>query len=450
MEVLHPILVADLDLALRPWANRTITAPAVERAHASLISWHRTWFCLDGDHVWLRPSSTCSGRHAIGCGTCSMGAERILSYLHALRTYLHAYPSARHAMCAVIGCRDGPSVNMPEGGRQRLAPPSPVLSYTGSPFSLDVPFPDYGVWRVPGVRPGWRALSHELEKAADRFPWESKKAQAVLAFGTRPSRFFIDPRPKHQEQPLRHALYHGRCDRHPSGQIAVFHGPDDPGRWLNKTDFCRYRVILMTYANAFWSDHMRDALLCGSLVIYVTDVAPMIQMRTHVAPKADQHAFDVLSRHLEPGVHYMLVSANSTADDANLDARRSLCERVATAVAWALEHDEEARSMAQRGRRLVRDLYRWPQILAYVHGLFTRMSTMQGSSVVRRVASHLGGVSVALKETSDSCLRVLSTGLTGANTSQRLAQLNECGIFVALASPPPPSRRFWDWLAAGG
>ena len=370
-----------------------MTPSYIVRSYHGMPTWHRTWFCIIGGQLFFTPQYRCKGWHLPGCGTCSMGGARKDAVLVWLREYMTAYQPTFN-VCAPVGCRDMPM--FARSANASRAPPL-ALSYVGSPHSLDVPFPDYTLWRVPPDNDGWELLAHNLEAA--RVPWEHKVPRAILAFGYPLHKNWYHTEPS-RTMPLRHALYHGRCDA-VSPHIAVAHGLKSELRLINKTAFCGFRMIVLTHGTSNWLNHFHDALLCESLVVFVHDAGSPSPGRTdgkgdsvRGGSPAEQTAFGVLSRLLRPNVSYVHIEADSRIDDQNATTRKALCTRLDQIVRWALANDHEASAIARAGRQLVQRAYSTPQILAYTHGLLVRLAAHQSTEVAKSVAFTMQGASV--------------------------------------------------------
>lgn len=437
-----------------PQNRSVITAEQQAYTFWRLPEHSRFWFCISAGKLWLTPVWNCGqgkGNRGFsrGCGVCSMGRQRKALFLRGLQEYMLAY-RPRYAVCAVVSCLD-----TPHGARSDL--PAPVLSYTSSPRSLGyVPFPDYTFWSLAGVaQQGWQQLRDGIE--ASRVPWQKKAAKAVLAFGKVPcarahlpgfsrgcARYWYQEDRKVRFLQLRHALYFGRCDAVTSSRIRVVNGPTadattfrrarhlrrrrggrlaasalvnsskrpqasenakaadaadgSASTWLSKVGFCSYRFIVLTTGTSNWLDHTKDALFCGSLVIFVHDEAVVLS-----------DAFDMLTRFLQPGKHYLLIRTNSTRDDSGRDARRALCARIAAAVEWAITNDRAARAIADRGLQLVQHHYSSRDVLGYMHRLLSLLASLQPQREVDELLRIMRAAPVGdVEHLSQSCMADLA------------------------------------------
>jgi hypothetical protein len=254
-----------LDEAFAPWRGRRVTdfrQAALQRAHASLLPWQRFWFCVAGGNVWLRPPHRCREAGHPGCGFCAMGGHRREAFLLGLYEYLTTYPpSPSFDVCTTVCCRDLAAVSFISSAgwnpsRRWYVPPPLVLSYSASPYTADIPFPDYSIWPPSrlaprGQRIGWEAVVAEIE--AQPIAWERKLDRALLAFGEPPELSWKRAQPA-AKLPLRHALWHGRCDLESGGSIAVANGPSGseiPGK-VSKAGFCRWKMIVLTHGSSNW------------------------------------------------------------------------------------------------------------------------------------------------------------------------------------------------------
>ena len=197
--------------------KRRCTRDACQRAFNT--SWHhlsvlgRVWACIHRGRVFTTDAASCfTGRKlsnpTSGCGICVSGgsypyADRKHCFHRMILAYNELYRPHFDA-CIILNCQDAPILY-----REGLF----SFAYTGSPFSYEVPFPDYSSWQS---YPQWlQGLQHSPPPR-----WHMKLRRAVLVGGqTRASS-------------LRKKLFGGFCDKafHQLGFVDMV-GVDSPFIW---------------------------------------------------------------------------------------------------------------------------------------------------------------------------------------------------------------------------
>jgi len=333
-----------LNDSLARWSGLRLSASFLSESFSKLKLWGRLWFCVVQGHVWTTPGTECAHAHrgwSTGCGGCHMGGtthKRKQSLYLGLLEYVQRY-KPDFDVCAPVSCRDTPSVARTSATLQKTTPPL-VLSYMTSPYSWDVPFPDYTSWNGDG----WEALSKQLMQT--QVPWANKTNRAVLAFGNMSlngAQWWYNEHKEAKFARIRHALLYGHCS---SPSLLVVNGDRsvrNMPRRIPKMEFCRYKIIVLTYGTSQWLDHTRDALLCGSLVVFVTDTSCGTgehQDPSLCAPGSvidAENAYDPLSRMFVDRVNVLIVNGNSSINDHSAEDRTRLCDQLDAAIAWALQ-----------------------------------------------------------------------------------------------------------------
>ena len=264
---------------------------------------------------------------------------------------------------------------------RRTGPGKLGVAYTGSPFSDEVPFPDYTTcWET---YPRWLL---DLQRQPPS-PWEEKQDSiVVVGGGTRNSK-------------LRMVLFGGACDNAFKATGSTIHMVGVHGgknvtlngnsagfqrlAFVPRRALCQYKVIVLSQGHSRWLDHMKYMLLCKSLVVMLADDMSQNQ----VALKALGSAYGPLDRIMEPGVTHMELHLNHSDPDTCSYAARQLEE--------LMHHHGKAQAVAKRGEAIVREQFSMQAIYDYVHALFTRLGAIQARRVnISAFIEQHGGVEV--------------------------------------------------------
>lgn len=343
----------------------------------------RTWACLYQGAVYTTSADRCmTGLVFQGCGICQSPPDRKDSFHRMVLTYNLFYRPSLDA-CILLNCQDAPHLFLSEMQSGRLG-----VSYTGSPFSVDIPFPDYSTWEQ---YPQWLL---QLEKQPPT-PWREKMQRIVLVGGgTRNSH-------------LRRVIFGGTCDHAfnhtgfidmagvPKGKNASF-GPRNSSdlrrlAFVPRLDLCRYKVIVLSEGHSRWLDHMKNMLLCKSLIVMLTSADEWLdtpEKRNAVAFRALNSAYGTLDRLLESDVTHVEIRLNHSMPD--------MCSHAAHQLKMLLHRETEIQAIGARGEAAVRDHFSMQAIYDYVDMLFQRLAAIQRANRVNVSAfiNQHGGVEV--------------------------------------------------------
>ena len=188
--------------------------------------------------------------------------------------------------------------------------------------------------------------------------------------------------------PLRHALFHGRCDQR-SDVIDVINGGLNTTT-VDKVEFCRYRIIVLVAGVSNWLSHMAEAFLCNSLVLFVAD------SRKPSTPSEDAlaQAISPFSSLLRSNWNYVRITMNSTEADATTSKRLRACSQLAEEVRHLLSTDFRSRTIAERGSQLVREKYTPRRIREYIDKLFGEIASRQTDDDINVFIRKMRGVPV--------------------------------------------------------
>ena len=437
-----------LDAAFAPWQEQ-LSAEHLIKSFDFIPPSSRTWFCISSGQLYTASAAACPMYGLPHCGICASDKRRKDAVHHIILEYLRRSPrGASLELCAPFNCGDSPKAHTGESlkladrltrlkfglskrdaaaGNVRRTDPVLMLGYTASPSTHDIPFPDYRVWQA------YPHLLREVRRAPPP-AWEQKLNRAVLAFGnytfycgdakrmTKKGCFWYTgffprtcapkscnhkflqrkhngtfhesiPRVSGGMMPLRHALIHGKCERHNATIDVVNGGPYTPSLTsMPKSQLCRYRFIVLTAGTSNWLSHMAEAFLCGSVVIFVADTANRDSRLTH--RRALAHAVSPFSQLLVPDEHYIQLEVNSTEADFWPANRVATCDRLAAAVGSLMQQDARMRRIAARGTQLVHSQFSLPSIYGYIDAVFQRLAAKQNATVARSFIDTMHGVPV--------------------------------------------------------
>lgn len=106
----------------------------------------------------------------------------------------------------------------------------------------------------------------------------------------------------------------------------------------------------------------------------------------------DRFQYDVLTRLLVPGVHYLAVplpELNPRKGEAAMAAgRRALCTSVQSAIDWAEANPAPAEAMASAGKALVRDTLTMEAVYEYMAAVLTRASEVIRYDPIEAIETH--------------------------------------------------------------
>ena len=373
----------------------------LHRSYKRLSAWGRTWACLHDGRVFTTAAEKCV--HSLngnpGCGVCNSPPDRKDSFHRLVLAYNVIYrPSLE--VCVALNCNDAPVMFPNEFGPGLLS-----LSYTSSPVSEDVPFPDYTFWET---YPQWLL-------ALQRSPpphWHHKLDRAVLVGG--------NPRASN----LRILLFGGMCDAafNSSGFIDMAGGslpkkgrpvnakdraPDEPlsdflsqaladrgavglrrFQFVPRLELCRYKLIVLSTGHSRWLDSMKYALLCKSLVVLLVSTADKEQRIGEVAFQALAAAYSPIDRLLLSGMTHIEVPLNHSKSE-------TACYTAAAALEAIRRDDAHAHAIARRGENLIREQLSMRSVYDYVDSLFTRLAAIQAGKIsVPTFIGYHGGIEI--------------------------------------------------------
>ncbi|XP_050101095.1 O-glucosyltransferase rumi homolog [Anopheles aquasalis] len=295
---------------LKPFKAHGITKEAIERAkqygtHYQVI-----------DHKLYRQAEC-------------MFPARCSGIEHFVKPLLPKLPD----MDLIINCRDWPQIH-----RHWNKEKTPVFSFSKTDEYLDIMYPAWAFWEggpaislYPTGLGRWDEHRESIKKAAERVPWQNKKAMAFFR-GSRTS----DERDAlvllSREQPsLVDAQYtKNQAWKSPQDTLNA-----EPASEVSLEEHCRYR-FLFNFRGVAASFRFKHLFLCRSLVFHVGD-----EWQEFFYPS------------LKPWVHYVPVPVRSS--QAQLDAL----------IRFFRKHDDEARAIAERGFRHVWQHLRMKDVQCY-------------------------------------------------------------------------------------
>ena len=266
----------------------------------------------------------------------------------ALLNMLERYPK-QPDVDVVLNCRDGPLALRPAKqrkglpDRETMARTPLVLSYSTTAQHQELAFPDYTLWGLPGKIKPWSQLRLDLLHRVLP-PWEQRRPQMFASGIVNAYHSSIGVR-------TREKLQHCTDPR-----LALHYHRLYFERFYSTEEHCAYKYVLLSPgSHALWLDHMKQKMLCGSAVFLLEPVAA----------KPTERQYDVASRLLLPGVHYL--SLPLTASMLRPSAPPTeLCGIVAEALDWAEAHAPAVRRIAAAGRAIMRDAMTSEAIYGYM------------------------------------------------------------------------------------
>lgn len=250
----------------------------------------------------------------------------------------------------VINVRDYPQVP------QWMSPVIPIFSFSKTADYQDILYPAWTFWEGgPAVWPiyptglgRWDLMRDDLARAAERWPWEKKISKG----------YFRGSRTSPERDPLillsreNPDLVDAEYTKNQAWRSEKDTLGRPPAKEVPLVDHCAYKY-LFNFRGVAASFRMKHLFLCGALVFHVGD-----EWR------------EFFYHRLEPWVHYIPV----TPDLSDL---RELLEFVKA-------NDDEARRIAERGQRFIRDHLRMEDVSHYWRSLLTRFSHLLTYRVTQR------------------------------------------------------------------
>ena len=328
-------------------ANTTLISPLLADLRVSSTAPPRTVTLADTDALFESLPSHARARFVLSDGVLYRAESRCVYRRAETTAYALSQLLARHRVPdfdLVLNCRDGPLVPK----LQELAPRRPLLfAYSTTAEHADLPFPDYTIWGLPGKIKPWAQLRHDLLERAQT-PFSRKRAR-VFASGVINSH--------HASVGVRARQAVQTCASDPRFAIN-FHRLYFE-RFYSTEEHCEYKYILLAPgSHAVWLDHLKQKLLCGSLIFLIE---PAEQ-------PAQRFQYDMLTRLLVAGVHYVSVPLppGITPGPRKRAAEEALCASLRNAVDKYEADPESAERIARAGRALVRDAMTMDAILDYM------------------------------------------------------------------------------------
>ena len=304
----------------------------------------------------------------------------------------------------VFNCRDGPLLRRPRGGHGRgIGNGVPmVFAYSTTANHAEVAFPDYTLWGLPGKIKPWPQLRLDLLYRA-QVPF-SRRAPRAIATGV------INDYHNSLGVKARQAVQRCAADANGAGdkRLEVRYHRLYFNRYYSTEEHCKYKYILLSPgSHAVWLDHMKQKLLCGSLVMLLEPEHLLLTGGQPTQRAGHQHApnfqFDVLTRLLVPGKHYLSLPLppldepptraerkRGKAYEARRQARmeQSVCEAITAGLDWADANPEQAQTIARAGRALVRDVLTMDAVYTHMGTAIRRAARLLNYSPSEAMAAH--------------------------------------------------------------
>ena len=348
-------LLAPLRAELSRWPPKgSVTLHDTDAAYAALPPYARARFVYSAGALY-KAQARCVYR-------------RDESTAWALLSLIERYPSLPD-FDVVLNCRDGPLMRRGRGNTEKSNSPL-VLAYSSTLGHSEIAFPDYTLWGLPGKLKPWAQLRLDLLHRARR-PY-ARKLPRLLATGV--------VNDYHNSLGVRTRQAVQQCARGPRAdrRLDIRYHRLYFERWYSTEEHCAFRYLLLAPgSHAVWLDHLKHKLLCGSLVMLLEPP------RSTVPP--NQVQFDVLTRLLKPGVHYLSIplpdlsipdSHKRGAAKRYAASQRAVCEAMTSALDWAEANPLAAESIASAGRALVRDVLTMRNVYAFMHEVVLRSASL--------------------------------------------------------------------------
>lgn len=368
-------LLAPLRLDLSRWppaAQQTVSLADSDRAYSSLPPYARARYVLSKG-VLYKANSRCVYR-------------RDETTAWALLQLLERYPHLPD-FDIVLNCRDGPLMRKPRAASPsrglRLATHMPlVLAYSSTLVHSEIAFPDYTLWGLPGKIKPWAQLRLDLLHRAQR-PYARRLPRAIATGVINEYHSSLGVR-------ARQAVQQCATGRSADPRLDIRYHRLYFKRWYSTEEHCAHKYILLSPgSHAVWLDHLKQKLLCGSLVMLLEPPA------STVPPNHVQ--FDVLTRLITPGVHYLSIPLPDLSPPDNKKrgshkrfavSQKMLCEQIRSALDWAEDNPSAAEAIANAGRALVRDSLTMEAVYAYMEATVAHAARLLSYAPADAISTH--------------------------------------------------------------
>lgn len=313
---------------LRPFKTQGITHDMIKRAKQY------------GTHYQVIEHKLYRQRDCMFPARCS-GVE------HFVKPLLATLPD----MDLIINCRDWPQVH-----RHWSKEKTPVLSFSKTAEYLDIMYPAWAFWEggpaialYPTGLGRWDRHRDSITEAAAKVPWEKKESRA----------FFRGSRTSDERDALvllsraKPSLVDAQYTKNQAWKSPQDTLNEEPAREVTLEEHCRYR-FLFNFRGVAASFRFKHLFLCHSLVFHVGDEWQ-----------------EFFYSGLKPWVHYVPIPVQSSTDE--LEAL----------IRFFQEHDDLARSIAERGYEQIWNNLRMKDVECYWRKLLKRYGKLIRYSVER-------------------------------------------------------------------
>ena len=337
-------LLAPLRADLVRWSGceRSVQLADSDAAYEKLPPYARARFVLVDGTLWKAASR------------CVYRRDEVTAW--ALLQLLERYPDLPD-FDVVLNCRDGPLLRPPRRGSSWSGSPL-VLSFSAMAEHAEVATPDYTFWGLPGKLKPWSALRVDLLHRAKR-PWARRVPRAIATGVVNDYHSTLGVK-------TRQAVLACNARADADRRFEIHYHSLYFARYYSTEEHCAYKYILLAPgSHAVWLDHMKQKLLCGSLV--------MLLEPAHTGRARQALQYDVLTRLLRPGVHYLSIplpppelSTSAASAKAAAPKPPPICQALSDALDWAEANPQAAQQIADAGRALVRDVLTMGSVYAYM------------------------------------------------------------------------------------
>ncbi|XP_076034494.1 O-glucosyltransferase rumi homolog [Oratosquilla oratoria] len=258
-------------------------------------------------------------------------------------------------MDLIINTRDWPQIN------RHFVKKLPVFSFSKTSEYIDITYPAWTFWEggpaislYPMGLGRWDLHRKSITQEAENYPWEKKK----------PIAFFRGSRTSAERDPLVYLsrenpeLVDAQYTKNQAwkSDADTLYAP--PAQEVSLESHCHYKY-LFNFRGVAASFRFKHLFLCQSLVFHVGD--EWIEFFYHK---------------MKPWVHYIPVPVDATKD------------KIKELINFAVENDDLAREIADRGNRFIRDHLRMNNILGYWKKLLLSYSKLIKYEPMRNFSLH--------------------------------------------------------------